>query len=174
MSLVRLQGISWNGFEHNHLFVNESGRRFRNGAFLMDVAFEFDARAVLSGDLDNDGRVDLLVLKEDEGDLARSGSANEELFILENHWPKTHHWIGVHLAAKPGRSPIGARITVRYPSGQQIARIVTGDSFRVQHPFQKHFGLGNVAHVDTIEVKWLDGTLHELRDPDVNQYHRIQ
>lgn len=65
-------------------------------------------------------------------------------------------------------------ITVRYPSGQQIARIVTGDSFRVQHSFQKHFGLGDVAQVDTIEVKWLDGTVHELQDPDVDRYHRIQ
>ena len=80
----------------------------------------------------------------------------------------------VHLVTISGRSPIGARITVRYPSGQQIARIVTGDSFRVQHSFQKHFGLGDVAQVDTIEVKWLDGTVHELQDPDVDRYHRIQ
>ena len=170
--LMKKQGISWNGYEHNHLFVNESGGQFVNGAFLMDAAFEFDARGVVSGDLDNDGRIDLLVVKVDESDPAMGGRASDELYVLNNDWPIPRPWIGVDLAPAPGRSPIGARITVRYPSGEQTARIVTGDSFRAQHPCRKHFGLGEVSHVDMIEVKWFDGTVHQLKNPAVNQYHR--
>ena len=36
---------SWNGFEHNHLFLNKQNSGFHNVAFLLGTAFEFDARA---------------------------------------------------------------------------------------------------------------------------------
>ena len=54
-----------NGFEHNHLFLNDAGKGFRNVGFLTGSAFEFDARAVLATDLDVDGRPDLLVGRYD-------------------------------------------------------------------------------------------------------------
>ncbi len=168
------QRISWNGFEHNHLFVNDAGRRFANGAFLMGAAFEFDARSVVSGDIDDDGRVDMVVVKVMEADPAFNDRLSQTVYIVKNQWPQSRNWIGVKLPPSIKRSSIGAKVTVVSDMGRQVSHVVTGDSFRAQHPLQKHFGLDEVSSVDFIKVRYLDGTVRRLNAPAINQYHVVQ
>ena len=163
------QGISWNGFEHNNLFMNESGKQFMNISFLLDAALEGDCLNVIGDDLDADGKPDLLVGE------ATFYTHTHRLHILQNNWPGTHHWIGVNLREEGrGFSPIGARITVVSPSHKQEARIVTGDSHNSQHSNTKHFGLGADERVEYIEVKWLNGKVKRIDHPKINQYHSVK
>ena len=56
--------ISWNGFEHNVLFMNnhrQNPGQFVNVSWLMNLSHEYDSRSVLGEDLDQDGRPDILV-----------------------------------------------------------------------------------------------------------------
>ena len=62
MSPLQETDISWNGYEHKVLWMNEEGARFTNVAYLLGVALEDDARAVVTDDLDGDGHVELLVV----------------------------------------------------------------------------------------------------------------
>lgn len=57
--------ISWNGYEHNRLYMNLDGKDFLGVGFPMGVAYEFDSRCVVTPDLDADGRPDLLLVKQD-------------------------------------------------------------------------------------------------------------
>ena len=59
---------SWNGFEHNVLYLNEGEGRYTNISFLMGLSNEADCRSVVSADLDLDGRPDLLVVEKESGD----------------------------------------------------------------------------------------------------------
>ena len=161
--------ISWNGFEHNVLWMNEAGAGFTNVAFLFGVAFEYDGRAVVADDLDGDGRPDLLVVEFQSG----GGSGNDAfvLHVYRNRLEEAGNWIGVRLRESgPGRSPIGATVTVRTPAGAQMTRVVTGDSFSAQHPTTVHFGLGNRTEIDAIEVLWPNGASRRIDHPDANQY----
>jgi hypothetical protein len=162
--------ISWNGFEHDVLWMNEGGREFHNVAFPLGVAFEFDGRAVASDDLDADGRPDLLVV---EYHAKNRREVQYKLHVLRNTLRTDRQWIGVRLADEPGRSPIGARVTVTYPGGRHIGRVVTGDSFSSQHAAALHFGLGDVQQVDAIEVRWPDGTMRRISRPAIGRYHRV-
>jgi hypothetical protein len=161
-------GMSWNGFEHNHLLMNRSGTDFSNVAFLMNTAFEADCRAVLADDLDGDGRMDLVV-------DARAGQGDKErrLELLMNRGPQDHNWIGVRLAGAPGVSPLGARVSLVYAGGRRAAAVVAGDSYGAQHAPVAHFGLGAHERVDRIEVRWPDGTVHRLENPAINTYHNV-
>lgn len=159
--------MSWNGFEHNHLFLNLHGQDFANVAFLMGVALEEDSRGVIADDLDADGRVDLVV-------TSRSRATGVvTLHVFYNRGEYENHWIGVRLRGMPGLSPLGARITVGYGEGRQTAAIVTGDSFMAQHPSTKHFGLGPRDAVDFIDVRWPNGTVTRLSEPAIDRYHTI-
>ena len=160
-------GISWDGYQHDKLFMNEAGKDFLEIGFLMDVSFQDDTHAVLSDDFDADGRPDLLV-------ATKPAFKSEKVVVYHNEWPVANHWIGVRLKDEPGRSPIGARITVGTPSGPKIGRIVTGDSFYAQHSNLKNFGLGQSTQVDSVEVKWLDGTVVKLDHPAVDRYYDIR
>ena len=168
------EGTSWNGFEHNHLFMNRSGKGFLNVAFLFGVAFEFDARSVIGEDLDADGKPDLLVL-ETRPDETDSRRYLERLHVLKNHWPADNHWIGVRLLEESGGvSPLGATVHVVTPKARYVACFTSGDSFMAQHAPVRHFGLGRSAQVDYIEVRWSNGTKMRLTNPAVDRYHYMR
>jgi hypothetical protein len=165
--------MSWDGYQKNHLFMNDNGKDFVNVAFLMNAALGFDARCVLTDDLNADGRPDLIVTSAHN--TANTSKARSSLYFLENTWQDNHNWIGVRLQEDPGKpSPVGAKITVRYGSKKAVGRIVTGDSYRSQHANTKHFGLGAMGAVDAIEVTWPNGASTTIEKPAINQYHLIR
>jgi hypothetical protein len=98
----------------------------------------------------------------------------DTLHLLINQWPEQNNWIGVRLQIAPGGpSSIGAVIRVRSESGEQIAHIVTGDSYRAQHAPMKHFGIGLDSSVEEISVRWPDGTADTVQNPEINAYYTI-
>jgi hypothetical protein len=166
---VRANKMSWNGYEHNCLLMNEAGGGFLNISFLMGTAFEFDSRNVISDDLDGDGRIDLVVIETTFGSRYPF-----EIHVLENRLATDHHWIGVRLGEeKNGHSAMGATVVLRSPDGVQVSKILSGDSFISQHALTAHFGLGAQTKVDSIEVTWSDGVRRKLVNPAIDQYHRI-
>jgi hypothetical protein len=64
-------------------------------------------------------------------------------------------------------------VTLRTPSGAQTKAVVTGDSFRSQHPLNVHFGLGNEA-AQEIEIKWPGGGVTRLAGPEINRSHAVR
>lgn len=176
----RTKNQSWNGYEKNAFFLNE-GDDFLSVGFLMDIAFEYDSRALLSDDLDADGRVDLLVLQKipDEGivaSLASNAGVRAKvgrLHAYRNQWESVGNWIGVRLRDEPGRPTIGAKVFVRTDEGERVAHYYNGDSFSSQHSNKKHFGLGDLKSVKEIEVRWPDGTTRSLGNPAINRYHAV-
>ena len=164
--------ISWNGFEHNALLMNESGDRFESIGYLMGVALNQDCRAVASDDLDGDGRMDLLVMEERFGVASKKGQI---LHVLGNQLQSKNNWIGIRLKdGGPGKSPIGATVQVKVSNQTLVDQIVTGDSFFTQHAPNVHFGLGNQNEVESITVRWISGDVRVLASPKINQYHQIE
>jgi hypothetical protein len=160
-------GQSYGGHEKNRLFWNQDGKSFLEIGFLAGVAMPEDCRNVVSDDLDNDGQVDLVVTSAEVWPRAR-----QRLHIFRNRLPHPGHWIGVRLReSRPGFSPIGAKITMISPRGTQFRQIVTGDSYRSQHAATAHFGLGEEAEVDALEVRWPNGKTQRMVHPAVDQYH---
>ena len=160
-------GISWNGFEHNKLYLSGEGRSFVEIGYLMDVAFEFDARTVLDMDIDADGRMDLLV-SEWSGTPRR-----ERVHVLRNVWPGDNNWLGVRLQGAAGISPIGARITLHSSQGTKTQWVYTGESFDAQRSPTRLFGLGHGEQVEAVEVQWPSGKVSTLSDPQINRYHEL-
>ena len=165
-----LEGVSWNGFEHNHLFLNLDGEDFVNVGFLMGVAMEADSRVVIADHVDLDGRMDLVVSSAGAGPL---GDQLSTLRLFRNRSESVNHWIGVRLGGGAGVSPLGARVAVGYDDGQQVGVVVTGDSFMAQHPPVKHFGLGARDAVRFLEVRWPNGDVSRLHESAIDQYHSI-
>lgn len=163
------EGISWNGYEHNALLMNLDGKGFVNVGFLMDVSSEYDSRMAVSGDLDGDGRVDILF---EHNDLRNK---RQNVLFLRNQWDQPHHWIGVHLRQQPGTaSPIGAKVVATLADGRRLLRHnVAGHSVWAQHADTIHFGLGTQSQVESLEITWPNGQVTRLEQPEVDQYHVV-
>ena len=124
----------------------------RYGAVLTD---EHVSRGLAVGDLDNDGRIDVVI-----NDL--DGAPQ----ILHNELATRGNWLIVALKGKaPNTGAIGAEITVTTPSGRQTAIVSSGTSYISQNDKRQHFGLGAADAATEIAVKWPDGTV--TRQPNV-------
>lgn len=170
------QTISWNGYEHNALFVNQGTGRYANISFLAGLSFEFDSRSVVSADLDVDGRADLLVVERDKlrNTYKTHGFVNY-VHVVKNQMQTGNHWLGVQLPLdNPNYMPQGAEVWVQSGGRRQMLPVVTGDSYKAQHPVVRHFGLGQATEVDWIEVRWPNGKLTRIIQPKINAYFKVK
>ena len=86
-----------------------------------------------------------------------------------------HNWIGFRLReTTPGFSPIGTKITLKHAGQAQVRQIVTGDSYLAQHANTVHFGLGEAAQVDEVELRWPNGQITVIKNPEVDRYHNVR
>ena len=176
MKTLNAGQTSWNGFEHNALFQNLSSsepneKRFVNIAYLLGIASEYDARAVIGNDLDGDGRPDLLVT---EYEFAQRGYIMK-LHIYRNTLPTNNNWIGIRLPESPGHGGLFGTVAELHARNKtQIRQLVAGDSFLSQHDNVFHFGLGQEKSVDKITIRWPNGSSRDVANPKANAYHAIR
>jgi hypothetical protein len=146
-------------------------RNRRDGTF-DEIAAQFgqvmtDARVgrgLAIGDLDNDGRLDVVVNNLD-------GSPE----LLHNELADPGTWLQVKLAGKaPNTDAVGAIVRVRSGSAVQTRIVQSGTSYLSQNDMRLHFGLGSAPRADAIDVLWPDGTTSTLADVNTNQIVTIR
>jgi len=121
------------------------------------------ARGLAIGDLNNDGQLDAVV-----------GVLDGAPVILRNNGT-TNHWLGIILAgSKSNRSGIGARVMVRYMTGQkQIFDVSTAGSYLSSSDPRIVVGLGTAKAVKSVEVRWPSGRVQTIANPPVDRYMRV-
>ena len=166
-------GVSWNGFEHNFLFMPMSDGSTRNLSFLAGLALENDSRMVIADDVNMDGKLDLII--DSNPPNWKPETQGNVLEVYLNQMPSTGNFIGVRLQDKAGApSSTAAKIVISTGGKIQAAANVNGDSYESQHAASKHFGIGDNVTVDYIEVTWMNGSKKRIENPVVNQYHLIE
>lgn len=80
-------------------------------------------------------------------------------------------WLEIELRDEGmNRFGLGARIDVFHVDGRSWTQwIVSGDSFASSGPPRAHFGFGQDAQIERIEVHWPDGSQGLYSAPDLNQ-----
>jgi hypothetical protein len=121
------------------------------------------ARGLATGDLDGDGRPEILIV-----------NMNDRPTLLRNDGPRQNA-IAIALAgSKSNRSAIGARCTIEAGGRRQIAEVVGGGSYYSQNSFTLYFGVAKAATVNRIEIRWPDGETQSWQDIAVNRTVRIR
>jgi hypothetical protein len=120
-------------------------------------------RGVAAGDLDNDGRVDLVVVRRDA-----------PVALLHNV-SRAGHWLTVRLVgSRSPRTPVGARATCRTGSTTQTRWLTTGTSYLSAHDAGLHFGLGTAGTVDELVLAWPSGTVQRWSGVTADRVLRIR
>ena len=124
---------------------------------------EHVSRGLAVGDIDNDGRVDLVI-----NDL--DGAPQ----VLHNELATRGNWLIVKLQGKRPTPTPSARSSPSSPaSTRQMALVQSGTSYISQNDMRQHFGIGSAAEIDEIAVKWPDGTVSKQQKVKANQVVRI-
>jgi tetratricopeptide (TPR) repeat protein len=104
-------------------------------------------RGLAVGDLDNDGRLDAVVV-----------SQNEPLVYLHNQTPAQSHFIAFSVqGTRSNRDGVGTRITTTAGGRRRSADRSGGGSYQSASDPRVHFGLGEATIVDLVEIRWPSG-----------------
>ncbi|HEU4435719.1 MAG TPA: CRTAC1 family protein [Pyrinomonadaceae bacterium] len=144
-------------------------RNIKNGQFERvgaapgsGLARALTARGLAVGDLDGDGRLDVVI-----------NNIDSRPTILRNVTSPAGHWLSIRLTGDPAkkipRDAIGARVYLTTGKVQQRKDVISGTSYASQNDLAVHFGLGSATAVDKIEIKWPDGSTQTVRAPGVDR-----
>jgi hypothetical protein len=148
------------------LFHNTTGRRFVEVGRSAGPAFNAlkVSRGLASGDIDNDGDIDLLVTTN-----------GQDAELLRNDARTDAHSVVIDLrSAPPNSRAIGARVRVTAGSRTQMREVRAGSSYLSQSDLRMHFGLGPATSIDRIDVLWPSGKTETLRDVAADQLLTVE
>ena len=137
--------------QSNQLFHNEGrSRPFRETSRLAGPGFRIEevSRAAAVGDIDNDGRIDIVVANN-----------NGPVRLFRNRAGTRNHWLIAKLESPDiNRFAIGASVAVLRRGQETLRRFVRADSsYLSSNDVRVHFGLADKPEMEAILVRWPDG-----------------
>jgi enediyne biosynthesis protein E4 len=109
-------------------------------------------RGLAAADLDNDGRLDLLLVAQ-----------NSPLAFFHNQTERAGHFLTLRLeGATSNRDAVGAKVTITAGGRRQTAWRIGGGSYLSASDPRLHFGLGSAQVIDDLEIRWPSGSVQKF------------
>jgi len=144
-------------------------RNLKNGKFERvgaapgsGLAHAWPGRGLAVGDLDGDGRLDLVI-----------NNLDSKPAILRNVTTPAGHWLGLRLvgdvAKKSPKDAIGSIAFLTTGKIRQRQDVVSGAGYCSQNEMTLHFGLGAATKVDKLEIRWPDGVVETFNVSSIDR-----
>jgi hypothetical protein len=145
----------------NGLFRNRGDMTFEEVSQTAGAGFLAPAahRGAAFGDLNNDGKIDVVV-----------NVLNGPPKVLMNRTENHDHWILLKLVGvKSNRDGLGTRVKVMTAHGSQYNHATTAVGYNSSSDKRVHFGLGDAATIEAIELSWPSGIRQVLKNVKADQ-----
>ncbi len=131
--------------------IDRAGANFQ----LLEVS-----RGAAFGDIDNDGDTDVIITNN-----------NGPVRVLFNKVGNRNHWLGLRVVGKNGRDMLGASVEIAVTRKHHLRRRTRTDgSYLSANDPRVLVGLGSATEVETVRVRWPDGSAEEWKSPLIDRY----
>ena len=151
--------------EPNTLYKGTSSATFEPIPRLGDEALSLThtSRGVAVGDLDPDGRLDLVVVNKDSSP-----------YLLMNRTPTPMNWIQFRLVDTTGRDSYGAELRGSVNDRKVLSMVQTAGSYLASNDPVIHIGLGTESRLSNVQVSWINGEVENFGDYEANQRYILK
>lgn len=149
---------------HNYAFKNNGNLTFENATKEWGITTPSFSNGAAYADLDNDGDMDMIV-----------NNINDEAFLYENQLmnskeDSTQHYLALKLIGDSlNVNGLGTWVELYYEGKQQAYEQSPYRGYLSSIDIRPHFGLGAVAKVDSVVIKWPGSRKQVLRNVMANQ-----
>jgi hypothetical protein len=148
-------------------------RNLKNGKFERvgaapgsGLSMAWPGRGLAVGDLDADGRPDLVI-----------NNIDSKPAILRNVVPSAGSWIDLRLVGDPSKKcpkdAIGSTAYLTTGKIRQRMDVISGSVYGSQNDLSLHFGLGAATNVDKVEIQWANGAMETFSIPTLKKTYTI-
>lgn len=153
--------------EPNLLFTGQPGGRFgvseHEGGVPSGLELVHTSRAAAFGDIDGDGGMDVVVVNRDAF-----------AYVLRNVVPDRGHWARFRVLDGNGRDALGAELRIEV-EGRSLRRDVkSAYSYCAANDPRVHVGLGDVANIRRVRVRWPGGREESFGPFEVDRDHILR
>jgi hypothetical protein len=119
------------------------------------------SRGSAADDLDNDGRIDIVVL---------NARTLPTIIRNESHLPG-HHWVHLTLlGTTSNREGVGSHVVLKAGGLTQTREVHSGRSYQGHCGTRLHFGIGKVSIIERLEVRWHAGKTQVFENLPANSW----
>ncbi len=162
-----LRGESFSGRERHCVYLNTGGPRFANISAISGLDFPEDGRGMAVTDWDFDGDPDLWI----------SNRTAPRVRLLRNDTAAGNRFVAIQLTGNgttSNRDAIGARLTLRVGGVPLLRTLKAGEGFLSQSSRWLHFGLGKQDAVESLTVRWPDGSVQSVPSIEPNRFYDVR
>jgi hypothetical protein len=155
---------------HNYMFQNNGDLTFSDKSIEWGLSLPTFSNGAAYADLDNDGDLDLVVNNiNDPADIYRNHTVVSQPKQKDSDKASNHYLRIKFKGTANNPDGLGAKIKLAYGGKKQFHEHTLYRGFQSSIENAVHFGLGNMAKIDSLEVTWPDGKYQLLRNITTNQ-----
>ena len=120
------------------------------------------SRCAVSADFDGDGRLDIV-----------TNNFNDAPYYFHNEFPKKNYIAFRLRGVRSNRDAVGAIVRIQQGDEIMLRQAQAAGGYLSHSSKTLHFGLGDQASVDRVEIVWPSGLRQVLDNPAVNRLNDV-